>query len=90
MVKNKVENVSITKGQSNDLIEPYGCVQIPTHNEEMEEVRKVNARVNYLMYAENFAKDHFIQDKLKKLQHYQFNESDFLPIDKDNKVFVTN
>jgi len=90
MVKNKVENVLVSKGQSNGLIEPQGCVQIPTHMEEMEEIQKTNAKpsyiVNYLMYAENFAKDHFAQDKLEKLQHYAFKDADLSEVnDKDEK-----
>ena len=83
--KHKIESVQITKGEGHPgLIEPDGCVQIPTHSEEKEEIKKNSVKpgylVNYLMYAENFAKAHFTQAKINKLQHYKFKESDFLDI----------
>ena len=105
--KNKVESISVTKGEGHPgLVEPDGCIIIPTHAEEKEEIRKTTIKpsylVNYLMYAENYAKAHFTQEKIKKLQHYHFKEADFTKIikmeaeKKENKkedaegLFLTN
>ena len=83
--KHKVESISVTKGEGHPgLVEPDGCIIIPTHAEEKEEIKKTNIKpsylVNYLMYAENYAKAHFTQEKIKKLQHYHFKEADFTSI----------
>jgi hypothetical protein len=93
--KNKVESIPVTKGEGHSgLIEPDGCIIIPTHKAEMEEIKKTNVKpvhlVNYLMYAENYANAHFTQDKIKKLQHYKFKESDFTKIKEGTEEYLTN
>ena len=60
MVKTKVEDVQITKGQNAGLVEPTGCVKIPTHAQLQKELLQKNEKYDYnqdyLKHAENFAK----------------------------------
>ena len=46
MVKTKEEDTQMSTRYTNGLVEPMGCVKIPTDAEEQEELLKTNEKVS--------------------------------------------